>query len=101
MTHWVVDHSEQNFALANEYHPERWLGDGDPKFAALQPFSLGPRNCTGKNLAMVEMRLIFARVLWNFDIKLAEDCGDWIAKQKVFMIWEKLPLICHLTPRVA
>lgn len=106
MFHYAVYHSEVNFALPDEFHPERWLDDADPRFAndnrdALQAFSLGPRNCIGKNLAYVEMRLILARVLWNFDIRLAEDCKDWIAKQKIFLIWEKaFPLNVHLTPRV-
>lgn len=46
------------------------------------------------------MRLILARVLWNFDMTTAEDSKDWIKQQKIYMLWEKGPLNVHLTPRV-
>lgn len=44
-------HSESNFKHADQFIPERHLGD--PTFAsdnkdALQPFSVGPRNCIGR-----------------------------------------------------
>lgn len=42
---------EENFKHANEFHPERWLGDekfADDHLDALEPFSVGPRNCLGK-----------------------------------------------------
>ncbi|KAJ3944105.1 uncharacterized protein N0V96_005629 [Colletotrichum fioriniae] len=49
--HWSVYHNPDHFALPEEFVPERFLGD--PRFAndakqALQPFSIGPRNCIGK-----------------------------------------------------
>lgn len=34
-----------------EFVPERWLGDeryADDQRAAMQPFSVGPRDCVGK-----------------------------------------------------
>lgn len=50
------------------------------------------------SLAYAEMRLILARVLWNFDMTLApgED-GIWIERQRVFLIWDKVPLMVDLT----
>lgn len=42
---------EENFRHADEFHPERWLGDEefrDDRLDALEPFSVGPRNCLGK-----------------------------------------------------
>ncbi|KAJ4389106.1 hypothetical protein N0V93_006568 [Gnomoniopsis smithogilvyi] len=100
--HYAAYHDEKFWALADEFHPERWLGD--PKFAndqhdIFQPFHIGPRNCLGKNLAYIEMRLILARVLWNFDMKLADESKNWIADQKIFLLWEKPPLNVYLTPR--
>jgi cytochrome P450 len=57
----------------------------------LQPFSVGPRNCIGKNLAYAEMRLILAGVLWNYNLKLVED--KWaVGQQKIFFFWNKPPL---------
>ena len=51
VTSWAATHSPKNFALPEEFAPERWLDD--PRFAkddrqASQPFSMGARNCVGK-----------------------------------------------------
>ncbi|KAK0375357.1 cytochrome P450 [Colletotrichum limetticola] len=101
--HWSVYHNPDHFAMPEEFIPERFLGD--PRFAndakqALQPFSIGPRNCIGKNLAYAEMRLILARLIWNFDIRSAAETANWYAETKVYILWEKGGLDVHLTPRV-
>ncbi|KAJ5100525.1 hypothetical protein N7456_006577, partial [Penicillium angulare] len=93
--------SEYNFKHATDFIPERHLND--PRFAsdnkdALQPFSVGPRNCIGRNLAYVEMRLVFSRMVYNFDMELADPNCNW-HKQKSYIFWEKPPLKLHLTPR--
>lgn len=51
------------------------------------------------SLAYVEMRLILARVIWNFDLKLADDSKDWLSRQKIYLLWQKGPLNMYLTPR--
>ena len=50
------------------------------------------------SLAYIEMRIILARVLWNFDMRIAEESLDWMSKQKIYNLWEKGPLMVHLTP---
>ncbi|KAK4142249.1 Isotrichodermin C-15 hydroxylase [Dichotomopilus funicola] len=97
---WAANQSETNFRDASKFIPERWLGD--PKYAndsraAMQPFLLGPRNCIGKNLAYAEMRLILVRLLWNFDLELMPESKTW-NKQKIYLLWEKLPLNVKLIP---
>lgn len=44
------------------------------------------------------MRVILARVLWNFDMEIADESRDWVSKQKVFNLWEKGPMYVFLTP---
>ncbi|ETS78106.1 hypothetical protein PFICI_10168 [Pestalotiopsis fici W106-1] len=93
--------SPANWAEPESFLPERWLGGEDPRFAndkrdAFQPFSYGPRNCIGRNLAYVEMKIIVARLLWHFDLQSATD-EDWL-DQKVYMVWEKSPLWIKLVP---
>lgn len=100
--HWATYHSAANFKNPHSFIPERWLGD--PAYAsddreAFQPFSFGPRNCVGRNLAYMEMRIILARLLWNFDVEIEEESCGWI-KQRVFILWEKGPLFVRLTRRV-
>lgn len=50
------------------------------------------------SLAYSEMRLIMSRLLWNFDVKIADDSRSWI-NQKIFLFWEKGPLNVYLTQR--
>lgn len=69
---------------------------GDQRDAS-QPFQVGPRNCIGRNLAYAEIKIIMARLVWQFDIENATE-GDWIGTQKVFMVWKKAPLWVKLHP---
>lgn len=92
--------SRRNFSQPNTFIPERWMGE-DPQFQddkrdASQPFHIGPRNCIGRNLAYVEMKVIIARLVWHFDIENATE-GDWL-DQKVYIVWEKSPLWVKLHP---
>lgn len=63
--------------------------------AASQPFSVGPRNCLGKAFALNEMRVILARMLWNFDMKLLPQSDGW-ERQRIFTLWDKGPLMVEL-----
>lgn len=100
---WAAFRAPSNFHLPDSFIPERFLEARDSAFAndkreVLQPFSVGPRNCIGQNLANVEMRLILTRVLFNFDLELDEGrTGDWL-DQKAFALWEKPPLWVKLRP---
>lgn len=98
---WALYHNTANFKDPFSYHPERFLGDD--RFAsdrrdALQPFHLGARNCLGRNLAYVEMRLIICRILFNFDLRIAEESRDWMDRQKIYNLWNKGELKVYLTP---
>lgn len=45
----------------------------------------------------MEMRLIVARMIWNFDFELTAESENW-SDQKVFFLWMKPPLSVKLTP---
>lgn len=66
--------------------------------AVFNPFSTGPRDCIGKNLAYAEIRLIMSRLLWNFDIELVDGYEKWNENQRVFFVWQKGPLMVKLHP---
>lgn len=104
MTHQTSIHwSETNFTRPKEFLPERWLPEAkepgsefyNDDRSAVQPFSFGPRNCIGKNLANSEMRLVLARLLWNFDFELCKESENW-TDQKSFTLWEKPALMCRV-----
>ncbi|KAF2872073.1 cytochrome P450 [Massariosphaeria phaeospora] len=93
--------SSRNFKEPHDFIPERWMGDerfASDQRAAVQPFSVGSRDCLGKNMAYHELRLIMAKVLYNFDIELRPESDNWIDRQRVFNLWEKPPLLCKLKP---
>ena len=108
---WTTYRLEENFHSPTTFTPERWLPESidNPSSLyykdqrhAVQVFSLGPRNCIGKNLAWAELRLILSRMLWNFDIGAirgsdgAEKIVDW-TKQKTWVLVQKEPLEVRLT----
>ncbi|KAG4442095.1 hypothetical protein IFR05_002432 [Cadophora sp. M221] len=97
-------HSSTNFHDPERFAPERWLPNPPEEFSkdvkeALNPFSTGPRNCIGKNLAYNEMRSVVARMLWHFDMKLCEDSQSWADNQLVYFLWEKPALNIVLSHR--
>ncbi|PYI09787.1 benzoate 4-monooxygenase cytochrome P450 [Aspergillus sclerotiicarbonarius CBS 121057] len=102
VSNYAANRSPHNFSRPEEYLPERWLGldaafEGDHK-DAFQPFSVGPQNCLGQNLAWPEMRLIMSKLLWNFDIKGTKANEGW-TDQKTYIVWEKKPLMVHMSLR--
>ncbi|KAK5046900.1 hypothetical protein LTR84_007254 [Exophiala bonariae] len=96
---WVAGHIESNFRNAFEFIPERWL-DPDCKDdkAASQPFLTGSRVCLGRHLAMLELRIVLAKILWKFDMKLMDDNLDWVKSNKNYVFWEKPSLPVQFSP---
>ena len=77
---WADSRNEKNFGDPGLYRPERWMvneesgntGDDVARFrACFQPFSAGPGNCVGRNLAWLEMLLVVSRTLYRMDVRLA------------------------------
>jgi len=97
--------STSNFFEPQSFLPERWLASvntTDPRFVndrrdVLQPFSVGPRNCIGKNLAYAEMRLILTRLLYSFDLELQPESRNW-TNQRTFTLWDKGQLMVKVIP---
>ncbi|KAI1388851.1 putative cytochrome P450 [Hypoxylon trugodes] len=102
--HWSMNHSKENWKDPWAFQPERFLTTPEEaakagnQLEALQAFNVGPRNCIGRNLAYAEMRLILARIIYEFDLKLSDDSKNWIERQKTFALWDRIPLYVNLTP---
>jgi cytochrome P450 len=67
---------EAYFHHADQFQPERWLAaraaTGAHYPRAFTPFGGGPRYCPGRNLALLEIRLVLAMVCRNFEFALAK-----------------------------
>ncbi|EXJ90170.1 hypothetical protein A1O3_03239 [Capronia epimyces CBS 606.96] len=99
--HWAMYRTGRHFKRPLEYLPERWLKESwfeEDDRSVMQSFSYGPRNCIGRNLAYVEMRLLLARMLFSFDIEATPAIEGWL-DQKVYLLWQKPPLWIKLKPR--
>lgn len=75
-----------------EFHPERWLRRSDDeqdssdsgklvfnnKAGPGMTFSLGPRECWGKKLAYLQLRLLTTLMVWNFEfLPLPQELENW------------------------
>ncbi|PBP18877.1 hypothetical protein BUE80_DR010402, partial [Diplocarpon rosae] len=68
---WASTRSKLNFHNPDEFIPDRWLDGGkDDKLGASVPFGNGPRVCVGRNLALMEMLIVTANLLWRFEIEV-------------------------------
>ncbi|KAK3113754.1 hypothetical protein LTR53_008657, partial [Teratosphaeriaceae sp. CCFEE 6253] len=51
-------------------------------------------------LAYAKMRLLLAKMLYNFDFELADPAEDWYAGLRAYMVWERTALRIKLKPVV-
>lgn len=106
VSHWAAYHSPTNFQQPYSFIPERWLPDSalfqkTPEFQhekrkVFQPFSAGPRNCIGINLAWAEMHVLLAKMIWHFDWTLEDQSHGWMDGMRMFAVYEKPPLWIRL-----
>jgi len=104
-----MNRSPENFHLPTSFHPERWLPSStsatspfrDDKRHIVQPFSVGPRNCIGQNLAWAELRLVLAKLVWHLDIEKGQGAGLKWEDLRTFLLWEIKPLSVKLRVREA
>ncbi|MBL4592892.1 MAG: cytochrome P450 [Flavobacteriales bacterium] len=67
---------EENFSNPEQFRPERWIKQEQGKCPmghdtkAYVPFGAGPRFCPGKNLALLEMKLVLSMLMKNFSVEL-------------------------------
>ncbi|KDR79011.1 hypothetical protein GALMADRAFT_224262 [Galerina marginata CBS 339.88] len=105
------------FPLPDAFLPERWLSEEkrielEPKIfsnpseyihntTAFIPFSAGPTNCAGKNLAYMEMRMTICVMVQRLDMKFEEgyDPQRWYSDMLDYFVTMKGVLPTTITPR--
>ncbi|CAM2100669.1 cytochrome P450 27C1 [Caretta caretta] len=74
LCHYATSYEEENFPMANDFRPERWLRkdntDRVDNFGSI-PFGYGIRSCIGKRIAELEIHLALIQLLQNFEIKIS------------------------------
>uniref|UniRef100_A0A8H8CFT6 High nitrogen upregulated cytochrome P450 monooxygenase 2 n=1 Tax=Psilocybe cubensis TaxID=181762 RepID=A0A8H8CFT6_PSICU len=117
---YTLHRDPRNFSPAPDaFIPERWMPENVRKELEPQifndsaeyihnanmfiPFSMGPANCAGKNLAYQEMRMVVCLMIQRTELKFAEGYNPtkWIDDLQDFFITVKGPLPVVATPRRA
>lgn len=76
---YAIHHNETYYPDSYNFLSEWWILSPDRPsqeaidlaHSAWNPFSLGPRGCVGRGLALKEISLTLARVMWRFDFRQA------------------------------
>lgn len=69
---YAMQRSPGNWVHPNRFMPERFIDKVEGRRPYF-PFNIGPRSCVGKPLAIAQIMLTFARLLFEFDFQRAED----------------------------
>jgi cytochrome P450 len=94
---WAMQYNPEYYPEPLAFRPERWIvgkdGSTEESVAvaesAFSTFSTGPRGCVGKNMAMLEMRIVIAKLIWKFELRNDADGnlgggsfdGEWGRKE--------------------
>ncbi|KAF2275080.1 cytochrome P450 [Westerdykella ornata] len=71
----TVHRDPRNWEDPDAFIPERFLSENADKFNpdAYRPFERGPRNCIGQELAYIELKVVLAMTVREFDVSTAFD----------------------------
>ncbi|KAL8899589.1 MAG: hypothetical protein Q9207_006111 [Kuettlingeria erythrocarpa] len=76
---------------ADEFRPERWLGDQETVTQMDQYFLFfgrGPRNCVGRNIALFMLNTLIPELVLRFDLKPTNPDEKWTVHNDAFMYQE-------------
>jgi cytochrome P450 len=98
---YAIQHDPTYFPSPYAFNPDRWIRSDSPgetkspAMAALNPFSIGPRRCAGRSMALLELRLLVARTLFGFDFRLAD--GQELRGKTMYEAKDEFRLYSHVT----
>ncbi|KAI0344473.1 cytochrome P450 [Trametopsis cervina] len=103
---WSVQRDPRNFSNPETFYPERWLiAEGIQESSeglvhnpnAFIPFSIGPANCAGKNLALQEMRMVMCHTMQKLNLQFESGWKslDWAQSLQDRLVYRtgRLPVI--------
>ncbi|XP_076275228.1 cytochrome P450 9e2-like isoform X2 [Rhynchophorus ferrugineus] len=75
---WILSHAihrdPKYYEDPNKFDPERFSIENKHKIRPYTylPFGLGPRNCIGSRFALLEIKILFFKLLLNFELGIGE-----------------------------
>ncbi|KAI9462028.1 high nitrogen upregulated cytochrome P450 monooxygenase 2 [Russula earlei] len=103
---YSIHRDERNFHNPEAFLPERWFSKGAPagehNATAFIPFSYGPTICAGKNLALMEMRMVLCWLLQRFRFSKVPGVAyeEWEGKIQDWFVTHVEPLSVNVSIRV-
>jgi cytochrome P450 family 628 len=75
---WTIQHDERYFEKPHDWAPERWTSRPEmvKDRRAYLPFSMGRTVCAGKYFAIMEMKVVVAKVVGAFEIGFPKGEGE-------------------------
>jgi cytochrome P450 len=75
---WTIQHDERYFEKPHEWVPERWTSRPEmvKDRRAYLPFSTGRTACVGKYFALMELKVVTAKVVSVFEIRFPKGEGE-------------------------
>lgn len=67
---YAMNRSEEYFKNPLTFDPERFRRDEDKPLYVYFPFSIGPRSCIGQQFALIESRVVLAKLLQKLNFRL-------------------------------
>jgi cytochrome P450 len=84
------------FPSPEQFNPDRWNKPSAEMRLMSRPFSIGPRNCIGRHLALIGLYVTVSRLFQLFDIITDPSMTDFRMRQKdqgVFSPWDERLLV--------
>ncbi|KAK7966264.1 uncharacterized protein PG986_000541 [Apiospora aurea] len=87
---WAIQRDERYFARALDFVPERWMAPPPESAAAYLPFQRGPFQCSGKAVAMMQMRMLIGCIALRYNLAFASgEDGEafWEGAKETMTLW--------------
>ncbi|KAI9462029.1 high nitrogen upregulated cytochrome P450 monooxygenase 2 [Russula earlei] len=103
---YSIHRDERNFHIPEAFLPERWFSQGalagEHNVTAFIPFSYGPTMCVGKNLALMEMRMVLCWMLQRFRFSKVPGVAyeEWEGRIQDWFVIHFEPLSVNVSIRV-
>lgn len=101
---FVFQRSAENYENPNEFHPDRWSKGSKyhPHNAkAYSPFGYGPTGCIGKQVALMEIRVMTARFVQDFNATFSSNFNIGKFRKSVMdhFVMVKDPILLKVSKR--